>query len=80
MYAAGKYASEPERMRRLTNLLLDGNENGLPPKKSKKSASKNQAAEEHKEARKLYRSAILSRFVQGFLVELMKSEESAEEA
>ena len=76
MYAAEKYAREPERMRRLVQLLLDGTENGVPPKKSK---GKSAAAVDHKEARKLYRSAILSRFVQGFVVELMKLQGSTAE-
>lgn len=75
LYAAEKYAREPERMRRLVNLLLDGNENGLPQKKKKKKGRPDQAqaAVDHKEARNLYRSAILARFVQGFVVELDKS-------
>lgn len=62
-------------VRRLTTLLLDGTENGIPPKKGK---GKNAAAVDHKEARNLYRSAILSRFVQVFVVELMTSEEAGE--
>ena len=59
---------------------MDGNENGLPPKKKKK-GKPNQAAVDHKEARNMYRSAILSRFVEGFILELSKSagEEAEEE-
>jgi hypothetical protein len=79
MYAAEQYAREPERFRRLANILLDGNENGLPPPKKKGEKKPAQAALDHKEARKLYRSAILSRFVQGVVVELMKAKEEAEE-
>ena len=65
MYAH-RFAEEPERMPRLVRILLDGEEHGgdvIP--------NSDGGAVGHKEARMLYRSAILSRFVTTFLVHLL---------
>ena len=66
MYA-DHFAREPERLMRLTRLILAGEENG--PGGAVGTAEGTDIG--HKEARALYRSAILSRFVTTFLIDLL---------
>ena len=66
MYAAHRFAEEPERMPRLVRDLLDGEEHGgenLPPS--------HEGSIDHDEATMLSRSAILSCFISTFLVSLL---------
>mmetsp|Transcript_13930 Transcript_13930/g.56480 ORF Transcript_13930/g.56480 Transcript_13930/m.56480 type:complete len:240 (-) Transcript_13930:3052-3771(-) len=58
------FAREPERLMRLVNLLLEGRENGL------RSSVERSRPVDSESTRNLYRSAILSRFVASFLLDL----------
>ena len=63
-----QFAEDPERVWRLTVMLVDGLEHGA---KDDDETSQQKQTIGHEEARALYRSAILSRFTASFLIDLL---------
>ena len=64
------FAEDPERVWRLTAMLVDGLEHGEQTD-GERNGDGNQKTVGHEEARALYRSAILGRFTASFLIDLV---------